>query len=109
MHRPIGLLGVALSTLIAKPMHAQFAGGDADGGTYSMTLLGIPVSPRAVALGEAMAAIDRDPAAIWYNAAGMLGLRTNAFTVNAAQRFAQTQVLGTAVTFPTEIATFGDR
>src|SRR5688500_8652383 len=37
----------------------------------------------------------------------MLGLRTNAFTVNAQQRFAQTQVLGTAVTFPTEIATFG--
>jgi len=107
MHRPIALLGVALSTLIAGPTQAQFAGGDADGGIYSMTLLGIPVSPRAVALGEAMAAIDRDPSAIWYNAAGMLGLRTNAFTVNAQQRFAQTQVLGAAVTFPTEIATFG--
>jgi outer membrane protein OmpA-like peptidoglycan-associated protein len=107
MHKPIVLLGVALSALIAGPARAQFGGGDADGGIYSMTLLGIPVSPRAVALGEAMAAIDRDPAAIWYNAAGMLGLRTNAFTVTAAQRFAQTQVLGAAVTFPTEIATFG--
>src|SRR5687768_16950305 len=107
MFRPIVLLGVALSALIAAPTQAQFGGGDADAGVYSMTMLGIPVSPRAVALGEAMGAIDRDPSAIWYNAAGMLGLRTNAFTVNAAQRFAQTQILGTAVTFPTEIATFG--
>jgi outer membrane protein OmpA-like peptidoglycan-associated protein len=107
MHKPIALLGVALSALIAEPARAQFGGGDADGGVYSMTLLGIPVSPRAVALGEAMATIDRDPSAIWYNAAGLLGLRTNAFTVNAQQRFAQTQVLGAAVTFPTEIATFG--
>lgn len=107
MHKPIVSLGVVLSMLIVSPIHAQFAGGDQDGGIYSMTLLGIPISPRAVALGEAMAAIDRDPATIWYNAAGMLGLRTNAFTVTASQRFAQTQILGTAVTFPTEIATFG--
>jgi outer membrane protein OmpA-like peptidoglycan-associated protein len=107
MHKPIALLGVALTAMVARPAQAQFGGGDADGGVYSMTLLGIAVSPRAVALGEAMAAIDRDPSAIWYNAAGMLGLRTNAFTVNAQQRFAQTQVLGAAVTFPTEIATFG--
>jgi outer membrane protein OmpA-like peptidoglycan-associated protein len=107
MHKPIALLGVALLALIAEPARAQFAGGDADGGVYSMTLLGIPISPRAVALGEAMATIDRDPSTIWYNAAGLLGLQTNAFTVNAQQRFAQTQVLGAAVTFPTEIATFG--
>jgi peptidoglycan-associated lipoprotein len=107
MHKPIAFLGVALSMFLAEQSEAQFGGGDADGGIYSMTLLGIPVSPRAVGLGEAMAAIDRDPSTIWYNAAGMLGLRTNAFTVNAQQRFAQTQVLGAAVTFPTEIATFG--
>jgi outer membrane protein OmpA-like peptidoglycan-associated protein len=107
MDKCIVVLGVALLALTGTPARAQFGGGDTDGGIYSMTLLGIPVSPRAVALGEAMAAIDRDPSTIWYNAAGILGLRTNAFTVNAQQRFAQTQVLGAAVTFPTEIATFG--
>jgi outer membrane protein OmpA-like peptidoglycan-associated protein len=107
MSRALALAGLACAAAIAPSAHGQFAGGDQDAGVYSMTLLGIPVSPRAVALGEAMAAIDRDPSAIWYNAAGMLGLRTNAFTVNAAQRFAQTQILGAAVTFPTEIATFG--
>ncbi|MDQ3696601.1 MAG: PorV/PorQ family protein [Gemmatimonadota bacterium] len=84
-----------------------FAGGDCDGGVHSMTILGIPISPRAIALGEAMGSIDRDPAAIWYNAAGLAGLTTNAFTVNAAQRFAQTQLIGAAVAFPTELATFG--
>jgi outer membrane protein OmpA-like peptidoglycan-associated protein len=107
MSRALAFAGLACAAALAPSAHAQFASGDQDAGVYSMTLLGIPVSPRAVALGEAMAAIDRDPATIWYNAAGMLGLRTNAFTVTAAQRFAQTQILGTAVTFPTEIATFG--
>ena len=107
MSRALSLAGLACLSVLAPPAKAQFAGGDQDGGVYSMTILGIPVSPRAVGLGEAMAAIDRDPSTIWYNAAGMLGLRTNAFTVNAAQRFAQTQILGAAVTFPTEIATFG--
>lgn len=90
----------------APPAGAQFAGGDRDGGVHGMTMLGIPVSPRAVALGEAMAAIDRDPSAIWYNAAGLSGLLTNAFTVNAAQRFAQTQLVGAAAAFPTQLATF---
>ena len=107
MPKSIVFAALAFATSVAAPAHAQFPSGDQDGGVYSMTLLGIPVTPRAVALGEAMAAIDRDPSAIWYNAAGMLGLRTNAFTVNAQQRFAQTQLLGAAVTFPTEIATFG--
>jgi outer membrane protein OmpA-like peptidoglycan-associated protein len=107
MQKSLVPVALALSTLLAPSARAQFPGGDRDGGVYSMTLLGIPVTPRAVALGEAMAAIDRDPSTIWYNAAGMLGLRTNAFTVNAQQRFAQTQVVGAAVTFPTEIATFG--
>jgi outer membrane protein OmpA-like peptidoglycan-associated protein len=107
MSRAFALAGLACLAALAPSAQAQFGGGDQDAGVYSMTILGIPVSPRAVALGEAMAAIDRDPSTIWYNAAGMLGLRTNAFTVNAAQRFAQTQILGAAVTFPTEIATFG--
>ncbi|MGI8496432.1 MAG: PorV/PorQ family protein [Gemmatimonadaceae bacterium] len=107
MHRKsqiLALVCVALSPAIAA---AQFAGGDADGGVHSATMLGIPISPRAVGLGQAMAGIDRDPATIWYNAAGLAGLKTNAFTVNAAQRFAQTQLVGAAVAFPTELATFG--
>lgn len=91
----------------ATPAAAQFSSGDADGGTNAMTLLGIPISPRAVALGEAMGSIDRDPANLWYNAAGLAGLQTNAFTVTAAQRFAQSQLVGVAAAFPTDIAAFG--
>jgi outer membrane protein OmpA-like peptidoglycan-associated protein len=107
MHTRLPLLGATLLVLTATPLRAQFSGGDQDGGTHAMTMLGMPISPRAVGIGEAMAAVDRDPSAIWYNTAGIAGLRTNAFTVNAAQRFAQTQLLGAAVIFPTEIATFG--
>lgn len=107
MHTKIPVLGAVLVALCAAPLSAQFSGGDQDGGVHAMTMLGMPITPRAVAIGEAMAAIDRDPSAIWYNTAGIAGLRTNAFTVNASQRFAQTQLLGAAVIFPTEIATFG--
>ncbi len=110
MHYSARFFGFALFALLAftaTPSHAQFAGGDQDGGVHSITMLGIPISPRSIALGEAMAAVDRDPSAIWYNAAGLAGLSTNAFTVNAAQRFAQTQLVGAAVAFPTTIATFG--
>lgn len=115
MHSTARILGVAL-LLAAAPVAAQvqtcpgggpFAGGDCDGGVHSMTMLGMPISPRAVGIGEAMGAIDRDPSTIWYNAAGLAGLTTNAFTVNAAQRFAQTQLVGAAIAFPTQIATFG--
>jgi outer membrane protein OmpA-like peptidoglycan-associated protein len=99
----------ASALLVAMPgaAAAQFAGGDQDGGTHSMTILGMAVSPRAVALAEAMAGIDRDPAAIWYNTAGLAGMQTNAMTVTASQRFAQTQLGGAAIAFPTQLATFG--
>ncbi len=110
MHYTARFPGFALFALLAftaTPSQAQFAGGDQDGGVHAMTMLGIPISPRSIALGEAMATIDRDPSAIWYNAAGLAGLATNAFTVNASQRFAQTQLVGAAVAFPTTIATFG--
>ena len=101
-------LGAALLGAAAPVFaHAQFAGGDQDGGVHSMTMLGIAISPRAVALGEAMAVIGSDPAAIWYNAAGLAGMTTNAFTISGAQRFAQTQIVGAAVAFPTQIGTFG--
>jgi peptidoglycan-associated lipoprotein len=125
MHAIARLPGVALAALLAAalapaaapsaaaaqnqlcPDDGPFGGGDCDGGVHSMTILGLPISPRAVALGEAMGAIDRDPSTIWYNAAGLAGMTTNAFTVNAAQRFGQTQLVGAAVAFPTQIATFG--
>jgi hypothetical protein len=110
----LGLVAAA-SVGAVNPLAAQgsctrggkFAGGDCDGGQHSMTLLGMPITPRAAALGEAMSVIDRDPAAIWYNTAGISGLDRNAFTVTASQRFAQTQLVGAAVAFPTQIATFG--
>jgi outer membrane protein OmpA-like peptidoglycan-associated protein len=101
------LAASALLLAVPSVVESQFAGGDQDGGVHSMTILGMPVSPRAIALGEAMAGIDRDPAAIWYNTAGLAGMETNAFTVTASQRFAQTQLGGAAVAFPTQLATFG--
>lgn len=101
------LTAAATAFLLATPAAAQFAGGDQDGGVHSMTILGMPVSPRAVALGEAMAGVDRDPSVLWYNTAGLAGMTTNAFTVTASQRFAQTQLGGAAVAFPTTLATFG--
>ncbi len=101
------VLALLLLASVPRAATAQFAGGDQDNGTYSLTILGIPISPRAIGLGEAMATIDRDPTAMWYNAAGLAGLRTNALTVTASQRFAQTQLVGAAVSLPTEIATFG--
>jgi outer membrane protein OmpA-like peptidoglycan-associated protein len=84
-----------------------FAGGDRDGGVHSVTIAGMPISPRAVALGEAMGAVDRDPSVIFYNAAGLIGLKSNAFSVTGSQRFGLTQLVSAAVAFPTEIASFG--
>ncbi len=85
----------------------DFPGGDRDGGIFSNTLLLMAVSPRAVALGEAMGAVAGDPALMWYNTAGIARIRTNAFTVTGSQRFASTQLAAAAVTFPTAIGTFG--
>ena len=82
---PLAILAAAALAADARAVAAQtkFSSGDADGGRHAMTLLGIPISPRAVALGEAMGTIDQDPATLWYNAAGLAGLTTNAFTVKA--------------------------
>jgi hypothetical protein len=98
---------LALLGLCSSLASAQFAGGDQDGGTHALTILGLPISPRAAALGEAMATVTDDPSAIWYNAAGLARLRTNAFIVTGQQRFAQTQLVGAAVAFPTDIVSFG--
>ena len=101
-------LALATAVLLASSSaQAQFPGGDADGGTHALTILGLPISPRAAALGEAMSTATEDPAAIWYNAAGLARLRTNAFIVTGQQRFAQTQLVGAAVAFPTDIVSFG--
>lgn len=107
LRKQLALQVALLTALVAVPAQAQFSGGDQDGGQNSATILGIPISPRAIGIGEAMSVIDRDPVAIWYNAAGLAGLQTNALTVTASQRFALTQLVGMAVAFPTEIAAFG--
>ena len=87
-----------------KPV--SFPGGDRDYGTWAATLLELPISPRAVALGEAMGAVEGDPSSMWYNAAGLGRIKTNSFMVTASQRFADTQLGGASVTFPTDIGTF---
>ena len=106
--RRVGVLAIAALVFAGATASGQhFPSGDGDNGTLSMGILGIPISPRAAALGEAMGAIAADPATIWYNAAGLALMPTNAFTINGQQRFAQTQLVGVAVTFPTELLAFG--
>jgi outer membrane protein OmpA-like peptidoglycan-associated protein len=83
------------------------AKGDADNGIFAATLLDMGISPRGVALGGAMGAVEGDPSTIWYNAAGMARIKTNSFMVTGSQRFAETQLVGAAVTFPTTLGTFG--
>src|SRR5689334_13054726 len=98
---------VALAqTATSPPKPVSFPGGDRDNGTHAATILMMGVSPRAVALGEAMGAVDADPSDIWYNAAGLGRIKTNALIVTGSQRFTDTQLGGVAVTFPTTLATF---
>ena len=93
-------------TATTSPKPLSIPGGDRDNGIHAATLLGMGISPRAVALGEAMGAVEGDPSSIWYNAAGLGRMRTNSFVVTASQRFAETQLGGATVTFPTDIGTF---
>src|SRR3954464_11682146 len=111
--RPLALL-LALAAPAALAQTAttgqkpvSFPGGDRDNGIFAATLLELPISPRAAALGEAMGAVEGDPSSMWYNAAGLARIKTNSFMVTASQRFADTQLGGASVTFPTDIATFG--
>jgi outer membrane protein OmpA-like peptidoglycan-associated protein len=96
----------AQGTATSPPKPVSFPSGDRDGGTFASTILGMGISPRAVGLAEAMGAIDADPADIWYNAAGLARLKTNAIIATGSQRFVDTQLAGVAVTFPTTLATF---
>ena len=105
------LLAVAAPSAMAqtattgqKPV--SFPGGDRDNGIFASTLLEMPISPRAVALAEAMGAVEGDPSSMWYNAAGLARIKTNSMMVTASQRFADTQLGGATVTFPTDIGTF---
>ena len=105
------ILAVAAPAAIAqtattgqKPV--KIPGGDRDNGVHAATLLMMGISPRAVALGEAMGAVEGDPSSMWYNAAGLARLKTNSFVVTGSQRFADTQLGGASVTFPTDIGTF---
>src|SRR5919202_1951644 len=111
------LLGAALLAVAVHGMSAQTStspkspikvpGGDADNGIYSATLLEMGITPRAVALGEAMGAVEGEPSSIFYNAAGIARIKTNSFMVTGSQRFGDTQLAGAVVTFPTTIGTFG--
>lgn len=110
--RSLALIVVALpaaqgqtSTTTKNPI--GFPGGDRDNGIHAATILQMGISPRAVALGEAMGALEGDPTSIWYNTAGIARIRTNSFMVTGSQRFGETQLAGAAVTFPTPIGTFG--
>ncbi|HVE77901.1 MAG TPA: PorV/PorQ family protein [Gemmatimonadaceae bacterium] len=85
----------------------KFDYGDRDNGIYAATLLQMAISPRSVALGQALGAIEGDPSGIWFNAAGIARMKTNSFFVTGAQRFGETQLAGAAVTFPTTLGTFG--
>src|SRR5215467_7790939 len=81
-----------------KPI--SLAGGDQDNGVHAATILSMAISPRAVGLAEAMGAIEGDPGSMWYNAAGLARIKTNAFMVTARQGFADTQLGGASITFP---------
>ena len=85
----------------------EFPYGDRDNGINSATILGMGIAPRAVALGEAMGAVAGDPSSLFYNTAGIARIKTNSFFVTGSQRFAETQLVGAAITFPTALGTFG--
>lgn len=98
---------LAQTTSTNKNDPVSFPAGDQDNGINASTILGMGISPRAVALGEAMGAVAGDPSALFYNTAGIALIKTNSFFVTGSQRFGDTQLVGAAVTFPTAIGTFG--
>lgn len=105
------LLAVAAPVLSAQtttPKNAtSIPSGDADNGIHAATMLMRGVTPRAVALGEAMGAVEGDPSTFFYNTAGIARIKTNSFIVTGSQGFGNTQLVGAVVTFPTTIGTFG--
>ena len=69
------LLAVAAPVLSAQTTTPKNEGsiptGDADNGIHAMTMLMRGVTPRGVALGEAMGAVEGDPSTFFYNTAGI--------------------------------------
>jgi len=104
------LLAVAAPVLSAQtttPKNAtSIPSGDADNGIHAATMLMRGITPRAVALGEAMAAVEGDPSTFFYNTAGIARIKTNSFLVTGSQGFGNTQLVAAIVTFPTTIGTF---
>lgn len=98
-------LSAQSSITTTRPTRPHY--GDADNGIQSSTILQMEISPRAVALGGAMGAVEGDPTSIFYAAAGIARIKTNSFMVAGSQRFAGNQLAAAAVTFPTAIGTFG--
>jgi len=106
------LLAVAASSLSAQTSTSpknptSVPSGDADNGIHAATLLMRGVTPRGVALGEAMGAVEGDPSTFFYNTAGIARLKTNSFFVTGSQGFGNTQIAAAVVTFPTALGTFG--
>ena len=105
------LIAVAAPFLSAQTTTPKIEGsipsGDADNGNHAMTMLIRGVTPRAVALGEAMGAVEGDPSTFFYNTAGIARIKTNSFLVTGSQGFGNTQLVAAVVTFPTTIGTFG--
>jgi outer membrane protein OmpA-like peptidoglycan-associated protein len=105
-------LAVAASSLSAQTSTSpknptSVPSGDADNGIHAATLLMRGVTPRGVALGEAMGAVEGDPSTFFYNTAGIARLKTNSFFVTGSQGFGNTQIAAAVVTFPTALGTFG--
>ncbi len=93
-------------SVTTPPTSGGFSGGNRSNGTYGLTMLEFGITPRAVALGESMGAVEGDPGSIWYNEAGAARIKTNSFLVTGTQRFGDTQMGGAAVNLPTQLATF---
>jgi outer membrane protein OmpA-like peptidoglycan-associated protein len=93
-------------TATSSPNPIDVSGGGRDNGTRSASLLAIGIAPRPIGLAGAMGAVEGDPSSIWYNAAGLARVRTNAFLITASQRFADTRLGGASILFPTQIGTF---
>ena len=104
----IAVAAPALSAQTTTPKNGtSIPSGDGDNGIHAATMLMRGVTPRAVALGEAMGAVEGDPSTFFYNTAGIARIKTNSFIVTGSQGFGNTQLAAAVVTFPTTIGTFG--
>lgn len=80
---------LAVILLLAAPAAADFGAGDA--GTAGANFLKLPVGARAAALGGAYSAVVEDPTALYWNPAGLAGVRRPAASTMFAAYLAQTR------------------